>query len=177
MNFLKLIVLTLMVAMVPVVGNAYIGPDGQSNATDNSGSFKTRELADIKIINVTGSTASSGSAMCASTVEDDGYRASECSVEGGRALCFLTESCDDLARCSCRQHGYISGVNWVDSGTGTEDATAGQCLYVSGDDNGAVQGIAGDSSVASGTERNCLGVFLDSDTADDASVEAYINIR
>jgi len=178
MNFLKTILFALIVAMVPVVGNAYIGPDGQSNSTDQSGSFKTRELADIKIINVTGSTASLGSVMCASTVEDDGYRASECSLEAGPALCVLTESCADGARCSCRQHGYVSQVNWVDSGSANEDATAGVCLYVSGDDNGAVQGISGDSALVSGVSSPvCLGTFLDSDTADDAAIEAYINIR
>jgi len=177
MNLMKTIMVLALLAVVPIESKGFIGPDGQSNVTDQSGAFKTRELADIKVINVTGSTASLGSIMCVSTVEDDGYRASECSVEGGRALCVLTESCADAARCSCRQHGYVSQVNWVDSSDASEDATAGRCLAVSGDDNGAASGLAGDTVPDAGADRECLGIFLDSDTADDAAIEAYIDVR
>lgn len=179
MKTLSINVIAALFAIVMInPAQAFIGPTGQSNSTNQAGNFITSEVADIWIINVTGSTASKGSIMAVSTVEDDGYRATEASLEGGPALCVLTAACTDGAKCLCRQHGYVSQVNWVDSGVAGEDATAGACIYVSGDDNGAAQGISGDNAIVSGVSNPvCLGVFLDSDTADDAAIEAYINIR
>ena len=177
-NTMKMIILVAVTALFGSLNvSAYIGSGpGQSNRTDASGNWIHSEIQDISVINDTGSTASKGSAMCVSTSDDDGYRVSECSVEGGKALCFLEESCADHARCRCRKRGKVS-ANWVDSGTGTEDATAGQCVYVSGNDNGAVQGIAADTALESGSVYpNCLGVFLDSDAADDASVDIWVDL-
>ncbi len=151
-------------------------PNGDSNADDVLGNTRIIEKCRIRVKSNHTSTIEVGTLLSYDLTKAGDRQFIEVVTsanEGGHVACVADQEIASGEFGLCLVSGYIATLRFTAAGAGTELATEGERIFLSGDEAGMA---AGDNNQTAGTGYWPVGIWLESATATD-HLPAIIDLR
>jgi len=163
-------ILTILLIALSLNAFAVINDPGQSNSVDNLGAIVKQDVMFINVLNSEATaTLLKGQLVVADLTDDNGFGVVSSSVSAVKPMCMLLKDLAVGEKGRCQVYGYTDILLFDASVT----ASAGEKIYVSGDNSGYSVYILAREAGTSGLPS--VADALDASSVSGA-IEAYLRL-